>query len=523
VSTRATQSPDYWGSRFTLSGDDRELLLNLFVEDEQPRSSDELAQALIRHRVEREEYAMRRKRQAQGTLYQPKRSFQVDEQVVFPALDFVVGRVTAVRSGYNPDVAVPFKVIQVNMESGGVREFAAEFDSDHRLNDDAVLLSPTDELVPPEEIYARYQDTFVPHLRELLRNSPEFVWLAGKWFPRSLLVEINEGQLNIAEAILDMNGGGPLPTEGLLPELGLPAEVNRALQVFSLNYALFSDERFDEVGPSGEVLWFLNRLEPAEVITTPVCLKYTPSEAQHGTLTLDLLRAERSIDDELSQLPAPEEPDDEVTFTLLYPHRRSGTVPLSPTIAKLFPSGRTRRIRFQFEDARTGRRWPGWVVRERNYAFGLDTWYHANDVPAGAYIELRRGSEPGVVVVSLQGNRLRREWVRVAVPKDGRLTFEMLKRPIPCDYDEQMIVFVDDVSSIDKVWQQADERSTYMPDLLEQLLPELAKLSPQGNVHARTLYAAINLVKRTPPGPLFAALITQTKFRAMGDGYWLAR
>ena len=522
MSTRVTQSPDYWGSRFTLSGDDRELLLNLFVEDEQPRSSDELAQALIRHRVEREEYAIRRKRQAQGTLYQPKRAFQVDEQVVFPALDFVVGRVAAVRTGYNPEVAVPFKVIQVDMEGGGVREFAAELNGDHRLNDDAVLLSPTDELVPPEEIYTRYHDTFVPHLRALLHNTPEFVWLAGKWFPRSLLVEINEGQLNIAEAILDMNGGGPLPTEALLPELGLPAEVNRALQVFSLNYALFSDERFDEVGPSGEVLWFLNRLEPADVITTPARLKYIPLDI-HGTLTSDLLRAERSIDDELSQLPAPEESVDEVTFTLMYPHRRSGTVPLSPTIAKLFPSGRTHRIRFQFEDARTGRRWPGWVVRERSYAFGLDAWYQVNDVPAGAYIELRRGAEPGVVIVSLQGNRLRREWVRVAVPKDGRLTFEMLKRPIPCDYDEQMIVFVDDTPSIDKVWQQVDERNIYMPDLLEQLLPELAKLSPQGNVHARTLYAAINLIKRTPPGPLFAALITQTKFSAMGDVYWLAR
>jgi hypothetical protein len=523
VSTRATQSPDYWGSRFTLSGDDRELLLNLFVEDEQPRSSDELAQVLIRHRSEREEAAMRRKQQAQGTLYQPKRTFEVGEQVVFPALDFVVGSVAAVRAGHNPDVAVLFKVIQVNMDDGGVREFAAEFDGDHRLNDDSVLLSPSDELVPPEEIYARYKDTFVPHLRALLHNTPEFVWLAGKWFPRSLLVEVNEGQLNIAEAILDMNNGGPLPTEALLPELGLPAEVNRALQIFSLNHALLTDERFDEVGPAGEVMWFLNRLEPPEVITIPPWLKYTSLETQSGTLTIDMVRAERSIDDELSQLPAPDEAVDEVTFTLLYPHRRSGTVPLSPTIAKLFPTGRTHRIRFQFEDARTGRRWPGWVVRERHYVFGLDAWYSANDVPAGAYIELRRGSEPGVVIVGLQGNRVRREWIRVAVPKDGRLTFEMLKRPIPCDYDEQMIVFVDDPLSIDKVWQQVNDRGTYMPDVLEQLLPELAKLSPQGNVHARTLYAAINLIKRTPPGPLFAALVTQTKFRAMGDGYWLAR
>ena len=105
MSSRATQSPAYWASSFTLTSDDRELLLNLFVEDEQPRSSDELAQALIRHRVEREEAAMRRKQQAQGTLYQPKRAFSVGEQVVFPALDFAVGTVALVREGHNPDVA----------------------------------------------------------------------------------------------------------------------------------------------------------------------------------------------------------------------------------------------------------------------------------------------------------------------------------------------------------------------------------------------------------------------------------
>jgi hypothetical protein len=127
------------------------------------------------------------------------------------------------------------------------------------------------------------------------------------------------------------------------------------------------------------------------------------------------------------------------------------------------------------------------------------------------------------VIVDLQGHRQRREWVRVAVPKEGRLTFEMLKRALPCDYDEQQIVYVDDPLSIDKVWTHLNERGSYMPELLEQLLPELAKLSPQGNVHAKTLYAAINLIKRAAPGPLFAALTTQTKFRAVGDGYWLAR
>ena len=523
MSIRATHTPEYWGSHFTLTGDDRELLLNLFVEDEQPRTTDELAQAIIRHRVEREEAVLRRKQQTQGTLYQPKRAFQIGEQVVFPALDFAVGTVTAQRAGFNPDMAMPFQVIQVNIE-GRPHEFAAELVGDHRLNEDAaLLLSPTDERLTPEELYARYQDTFVPHLRDLLHRTPEFVWLARKWFPRSLLVDLNAGQLNIAEAVLDMNNGGPLPTEALLPELGLPPEVNRALQIFSLNYALYNDGRFDEVGPAGEVLWYLNRLEPAEVINTPPCLTYIEQSYNPDLLTRDLARIAQVLDDELSQVPPASDGVEQVALTLTYPHRRSGTLPLTPTSARLFPTGRTPRIRFQFEDARSGKRWPGWVVHERHYAFGLDEWYHAQEAPPGAYVELRRGTEPGIVIVELQGSRLRREWVRVAVPKDGRLTFEMLKRPIPCDFDDQMIVYVDDVASIDKLWAQVSDRSTYMPDLLEQLLPELAKLSPQGNVHAKTLYAAINLIKRVPPGPLFAALITQTKFRAMGDGYWLAR
>jgi len=521
VTVRATQTPEYWGEAFTLTPDDREFLLNLFVEDEQPRSTDELAKALVRYRAQREEAALRRKQQAQGTLYQPKRTYQVNEQIVFPALDFAVGQVVAIRDGQNPEYG-PFKVIEVNID-GNQREFAAEFSFEHRLNEDAAILSPSEPTVLPEEIHARYAATFVPHLREILHHSADFVWLAGKWFPRALIADVNIGQLNIAEAVLDMNGGGPLATESLLTEIGLPPEINRNLQVFSLNHALYTDERFDEVGPAGEVLWYLVRLEPANVITPPEQLKYVEQSYNRSLLTPDLLKIERSIDDELSELPVTDEGTDEITFTLTYPHRRSGTVPLSPTIAQLFPTGRTHRIRFMFEDARSGQRWPGWVVRERKYAFGLDEWYAANDVPAGAYVQLRTGDEPGVVVVDLQGHRLRREWIRVAAPRDGRLTFEMVKRPIPCDYDDQMIVLADDRAGIDKISSLAAERGLALAELIQLLLPELAKLSPQGNVHARTLYAAMNLIRRIPPGPLFATLMGQTSFRALGDGYWLAR
>jgi hypothetical protein len=267
-------------------------------------------------------------------------------------------------------------------------------------------------------------------------------------------------------------------------------------------------------------------LEPASVLTPPDRLKYEPVDYARSVLNADLLKIERTLDDEWSDVPAPEdasEDDEEITLTLTYPHRRAGTVPLSSTTSRLFPDGRTHRIRFMFEDARSGQRWPGWVVRERRYAFGLDVWFAANDVPAGAYVQLSRGDEPGVVVVDLRGLRPRREWVRVALLRDNRLTFDMVKRQIPCDYDDQLIVLADDTSGIDKLTAQVAERGTPLIELIEQVLPELARLSPQGNVHVKTLYAALNLIRRIPPGPLFAALAAQTTFRALGDGYFLPR
>jgi hypothetical protein len=390
----------------------------------------------------------------------------------------------------------------------------------HKLNADGSAIA-SDGLLSPEELFSRYGRPVAEKLARKLEESSDIVRLAGKWFPRSLIADVNIGHLNLAEAVLDMNGGGPLPTESLLKDIGLPTDINRHLQIFSLNYALQKDERFDEVGPAGEVLWFLRRLEPPEVLYPPPRLMAVDAPHDRSRLDAALLRIEREIDDELSAIPAPDEPYDEITFVLTYPHRRVGSVPLSPRIARLFPTGRTHRIRFMFEDARSGQRWPGWVVREHAYAFGLDTWYEANEVPAGAYVQLRRSDEPGVVIIDLEGRRPKREWVRVAHIKERRVTFEMLKRQVACDYDELMMMTVDDIAAIDEAWLRAEGRD--LSDLIGDLFPELAKLSPQGTVHAKSLYAAINCVRRIAPGPLFAAWAAHPAVRVVGDGYAVAR
>jgi hypothetical protein len=45
-------------------------------------------------------------------------------------------------------------------------------------------------------------------------------------------------------------------------------------------------------------------------------------------------------------------------------------------------------------------------------------------------------------------------------------------------------------------------------------------LSPQNTVHAKTIYSAVNMVRRCPPGPIFAELVRQPCFISMGENYW---
>ncbi len=95
-----------------------------------------------------------------------------------------------------------------------------------------------------------------------METDPDLVRIAGCYFPKSLLIDINQGHLNLSEAILEEVEGGPLPTEKLIEQVEIPPNVNKRLVEFSMDYALQEDNRFDEVGPTGETLWFLRRLEP---------------------------------------------------------------------------------------------------------------------------------------------------------------------------------------------------------------------------------------------------------------------
>jgi hypothetical protein len=515
---RKTQDPNYWGSEFTVTPDDLQYLSTLLVEDELPYSADELGQALISHRCQQEE-ALIQGAMSKGTPYQPKRSYEIGEQVVFPALGYRVGEVVAARPGHNPEHD-SFQVIRVEFERGKAREFASEFTAGHPLNDEAQASA---ELYTPDKLKTLYGSQVGEILEKQLESKPEFVRLAGRWFRRDLLVEVHAGHLNLAEAVLDMAGGGPLPTEDLLGDLELPEEITPQLRTFSLNYALQEDDRFDEVGPAGEVLWFLRRMEPEGVQSIPPHLEYEPLEYDPALLTSEMLALEQELDDERSNLDGPSDLSEPVTIVLIYPHRRSGTLPLSSRLASVFPTGRTRRIRFTLVDGDTGAEMPAWVVREGRYIYGLEEWFAAHEIPVGAYLELSRGEEPGTIIIRRRARRPRREWIRVALPVQGRLAFEVRKQLIGCQYDELMIVAGEDSQAMDMVWERTREQRLSLPQLIAEVFPELAKLSPQGTVHAATLYSAVNVAMRTPPGPILAELVDSGMYSPVGDNYWVLR
>lgn len=511
----------YWTEQFEVTDEDVEHIFNVFLETEIPLASRDLARHLIKTRIERESSKLRRQIE-RGEVFQPKNPYKVGDQLIFPALGYASGRVISERPGHNPEHGT-FSVIGVALDDGQTIELACNLSTPHALNinGDQAL----DDEVSDEEIahlLREYGDDIVYMLEERLRAEPDAVYFAGKWFLKSLLADISIAHLHLAEAVLVMHEGGPLDTKAILGEIGLPQEVNPRLQVFSLDYALFQDERFDEVGPAGKVLWYLRELEPPEVQSIPERLRYEPIEYDWRALSDELLALEREIDDELSNTRSPAQPADSVTFSLNYPHRRSGTLPLSSRLRHMFPTAyEAPRVLMTLVDAQTGEEMNGWVVREHRYVCGLAALYQQHKLPVGTYITIRRTEDPSRVAVDFYAHRPRTEWIRIAVPQDnGRLTFENHKRSIGADYDDLMALGVDDLAGLDELWIRAGARTPDLSDTVRLVMGELARLSPQRTVHARTLYSAVNMIRRCPPGPIFATLMTRPEFQHVGGPYW---
>lgn len=252
---RVTQTERYWRDKFRLTDEDRDNLLEHFINKATPLSTDALARFLMNERSKEEEAALAARLPANA--YQPAGRFQVGDRLSFPALGGARGEVVGMRDGYNPRYD-KFKVIQVQMEAqAAAREFVAEFKHPHALNLE-MTAAPVEQL-SPEELYERYGFYVRQKLEQELATSDEFARLGGRWLPTGLMIQFTVGHLNIADAMIDITGE-PLPPRELLKEIGEGTDVAMPVREFSLNYALAADDRFVNRGTDERPLWSLQRL-----------------------------------------------------------------------------------------------------------------------------------------------------------------------------------------------------------------------------------------------------------------------
>src|SRR5215213_2899320 len=140
-------STDYW-TDLQITSQDIEFLHNHLFELETPLTARELVAVFVDERIRAERLATQQRRQAGGKTYLPKDSYQVGDDLIFPALNWQHGKVIGVRPGTNPEIG-PFDVLTVDMGNGAERLFAASL-SAHTLNDEPVTVE--EEGLDPESI-----------------------------------------------------------------------------------------------------------------------------------------------------------------------------------------------------------------------------------------------------------------------------------------------------------------------------------------------------------------------------------
>ncbi|MGQ9493612.1 MAG: hypothetical protein ACUVR2_07595 [Anaerolineae bacterium] len=519
---RQTQTAEYWLNEFAIHKEDIEHLYEWFVEENEPHSLDELCLKVMERRCQREEEAL--SKAGKGVIYQPQDKYEVGQRIVFPAFDYASGEVLAVREGHNPRYG-SFRVIQVQLENESIpREFAAELTQDHVLNRSAALLEESAGLLSSEQLYQQYGAIVRERLQEALQQSADFVHFDGQWFLQGLLPEVTPFHVNIAEAMIDVQGH-PLSIVQLLQEVELPAEAKASAKAYALGYALSQDPRFVKIGTGDKATWYLANLMPTSALYKPARLVPLYPTQGGEWLSRELLEFVTEIGDEADQLETKPAVSlgsiDSVQILLIYPHRREGTLPLTVQALGLLPDSSAERFMVTFIDQRTKEEITGWMVPAERYAWGLEEWYQCHGLPIGSVIELRRGNDPFTFFISYEEGKRRSEWIKEAKVLDNRLTFSIQRKAYACRYDKHLLIDEGPVEELDHLWVNAGEAAPPLFDYLTEIFPELAKLSGQGLVHAKALYSAVNLTRRCGAVPIFAALTRYACFDPVGGGNWV--
>ena len=303
----------YW-ENFKFSSDDLDFLYNYLLEREEPLTDLDLAKALIQERI-RVQREVAKNSQPSQKEYFPKETYQINDILLFPKEEGKSGKVIDIRDGKGISDET-FKVMTVIFSTNHSKEYVMEYEN-HPLNQITKAdVSDCADLA----IFQSYGKKIAKIITDTMDSNEEIVCIGGKSFPKALLIDINAGYLNLAEALLEMEEGGPLSTSEILKNIEFPSDDSSDLVEFSMNYALQEDPRFDEVGPSGETLWYSRAFEPEYVKNVPVYLKSGHFDYQKQGIAEELSILQQSIFDEWEFEDVSQDNPNQITVHLIFPH-----------------------------------------------------------------------------------------------------------------------------------------------------------------------------------------------------------
>ncbi len=524
---RQTEIASYWIDDFSITETDIDEIYNVLLEATTPIPTSVLAKVVIRSRVGAEERQLR-KALANGKLFQPREEYKIGTVLIFSALGFQTGEVIGQRKGQNP-MHGAFKVIEVKMEDGSSKEFASGLSTEHKLN-----LPPNTDLWAvwaaqqgSRDLVEEYGDIVEAAIEANLRGNEDVIRFPDGWVISSALAAVNIGHLNITEALIEVKGE-PVTIEEIIAELDLPDDILPEIKALSVERMLFADERFRRVETGNGIRWFLTRLLPESVAETPPELVYTPIAYDGDKLDINQRQLEWEVGDEWSEIGAPD------AFTkvdassakitarqvLIFPHYHARTLPYNQRIAAVLPQFKANIGMITFVDGRWGSRFNAWIVKDGRYIAGLNKWYEEHKIPVGTLAVIEGTNTPGEYSLDVKPKRMKREWVRTASISQDELVFEMQKQEINSEVDDYVVLGLHNEEDVIALARKIDWESATVESIVHHLVQELAKLSPQGTVHAKSVYSAFNLLRRCPPGPVLAALSDDTLYRNTGDNYY---
>lgn len=521
-----TQTEGFWRDQYAVSEGDMDLVTSLMLEAGKPQGARVLAEAIVKRRFEADRETSKRQAEARR-LYQPKAQYGVGDELVFSSQGFKSGRVVAVRSGNNPRYG-PFGVIRVQIADENVeREFAAGFDHPHPLNrSPEELLGSEDPSVSAEDLVRMYTDVVAERVEAALRAHGEYVPFNNAWFLRELLPEVHVGHLNLAEAMI-YEATRPLLAQDMVKDLDLGGSGSSDAVLFALNHALGQDRRFDNVGTVAAPMWYLRALEPEAVHHRPAVhsVGYRASGGEYlGITMLDLVE---EISDELDDAQTALAPSttgngpEGMHCELVFPHLSAGTLPLTARFCASLTSNGAHHFPITLVDGEAGQRFEAWAVPSEGYLCGLGDWFSSVGMCAGGEISVTPTKEAMVYIIGATRVRSRRsEWVRSAAANEGKLVLQMQRAAVAVRCDRNMLIDVPDRQGIVKLMATNDSRQLSIASVVRVAFEEMAKLSGRGVVHAKSIYAAANLLRRTGAVPVFAELTRRACYVPLAEGLW---